>query len=223
VKESIMRILNPVVAALALASLCGIAGADGGLQVNASGRYELGTQGSLQLQATRLDHPPLRLGYATTTDASQLRPLAAALSGDYYFSADIADIADTALPRTGFRASSALLIRQPGVSLSDVAWSARSSASFGVPMHLSLPSLAAAGADASGAYGVSTVPYLGVGYSDYSLKTGWGFWADIGLAVQSPGNVLGMGRVLSGTQGVEDLMRELRMAPMVQLGVNYAF
>ena len=67
------------------------------------------------------------------------------------------------------------------------------------------------------------MPYLGIGYSDYSLKTGWGFWADIGLVVQSPGNALGVGRVLSGTQGVEELMRELRMAPMVQFGVNYSF
>ena len=38
------------------------------------------------------------------------------------------------------------------------------------------------------------MPYLGIGYSDYSLKTGWGFWADIGLVVQSPGGALGMGR-----------------------------
>jgi len=32
-----------------------------------------------------------------------------------------------------------------------------------------------------------------------------------------------VGRVLSGHQGVDELLRELRMAPMVQLGVNYAF
>jgi hypothetical protein len=70
---------------------------------------------------------------------------------------------------------------------------------------------------------VSTVPYLGIGYSEVSLKTRWGFWADIGLVVQSPGSALGVGRVLSGTQGVDELMRELRMAPMVQLGVSYSF
>lgn len=214
-----MRILNRVVAMLALAGLYGIAGADGGLKVGATAWYEMGLQGGLQMHAVRLD-APLKLGYAATTDLSQSRPLAAALSGDYHFSTDLGD---PALPRTGFRASSALLIRPPGVSLSDLAWSARYSASFGVPMLLSLPSLAAAGVDAGGAYGTGTVPYLGFGYSDYSLKTGWGFWADIGVAVQSPGNMLGVGRVLSGTQGVEDLLRDLRMAPMVQLGVNYAF
>jgi hypothetical protein len=67
------------------------------------------------------------------------------------------------------------------------------------------------------------MPYLGIGYSDYSLKSGWGFWADIGLVVQSPGGALGMGRVLSGALSVEDLARELRMSPMLQLGVNYSF
>jgi len=72
-------------------------------------------------------------------------------------------------------------------------------------------------------YSVSTVPYVGIGYSDSSLKNGWGWWADVGLVVQSPGNTVGLGRVLSGTQGVDDLMRELRTTPMVQLGVNYAF
>jgi hypothetical protein len=32
-----------------------------------------------------------------------------------------------------------------------------------------------------------------------------------------------MARVLSGTQSVDDLVRELRMSPMLQLGVNYSF
>jgi hypothetical protein len=126
------------------------------------------------------------------------------------------------LPRTGFRASSALFIRQPGVSLADVAWSSRSAASFGVPLHLTLPSVAP-GLGEPAAYSVTSMPYLGVGYTDYSLKSGWGFWADVGLVVQSPGNAAGLGRVLSGTQGVDDLMRELRLTPLLQLGVNYAF
>ena len=85
-----------------------------------------------------------------------------------------------------------------------------------------IPSIAHGLADPAADH-VSTQPYLGIGYSDVSLKTSWGFWADIGLVVQSPGNALGLGRVLSGTQGVDELMRELRMEPMVQLGVSYSF
>jgi hypothetical protein len=213
-----MRILNNVVASILLAGLAGGAGADGSPNDGVTGLYELAPQGGLQWHAVRLEHAPLRLGYAATTGISRPQPLAASLSGDYHFSADPNS------PRTGFRASGALLLRQPGVSLSDLAWSARSSASFGVPIHLSLPSLSVDGPEiGGGTQSVSMLPYVGIGYSDYSLKSGWGFWADIGLLVQSPGNLLGMGRVLSGTQGIEDLMRELRMAPMVQFGVNYAF
>jgi hypothetical protein len=173
----------------------------------------------VHLQAVGLDSAPLRLGYQAGAGFGGRAPWAASLSGDYYFSKDIIDAAQ---PRTGLRASSALLIRQPGVSLSDLALSSRSAASFGFATPLSLPSLLPGLAEHS-ADGVSTVPYLGIGYSDYSLKSGWGFWADVGLVVQSPGSAVGVGRVLFGTQSTEDLMRELRMSPMVHLGVNYSF
>lgn len=213
-----MRILCRV-ASMALLCAAGAVAADTGLKVDAAGGFWSGAQTSLRLSAVRTDVTPLRLGSQAATGLASHGPMAATLSGDYYFSKDIADITQ---PRTGFRASSALLIRQPGVSLSELAWSSRSSASFGLPMHLALPSLAPGLADPS-AYSVSTVPYLGFGYSEFSVKSGWGFWADVGLVVQSPGNALGLGRVLSGTQGVDELMRELRMSPLVQLGVNYSF
>jgi hypothetical protein len=136
--------------------------------------------------------------------------LGASLGGDYYFYRDLA--AGGRAP-SGFRASGALLIRQHGVSLSDLGWQSRAVTSLAAPQWLVDP----------GQLGLSAMPYLGIGYSDYSLKTGWGFWADIGLVVQSPGGALGMGRVLSGSQSVEELVRELRMSPMLQLGVNYSF
>lgn len=212
-----MRILNSVVASSALACLASVAHADSGLRVGPISAP--GAQSSWELHAVRVDGTPLRLGNPSPGGWPESPALAASLGGDYYFSTAIAD---PTLPRTGFRASSALFIRQPGVSLADVAWSSRSAASFGVPLHLTLPSVAPGLADPA-AYGVTSMPYLGIGYNDFSLKSGWGFWADVGLVVQSPGNSLGLGRVLSGTQGVDDLMRELRLAPLLQLGVNYAF
>jgi hypothetical protein len=99
------------------------------------------------------------------------------------------------------------------VSLADLTWQSRAITSLATPQRLSEP----------GSQGLSAMPYLGIGYSDYSLKTGWGFWADIGLVMQSPGNASGMGRVLSGSQSVDDLVHELRMSPLLQLGVNYSF
>jgi hypothetical protein len=66
-----------------------------------------------------------------------------------------------------------------------------------------------------------TWPYLGVGYSDTSLRGGWGFSADLGLAAQNAGAVR-FGRAF-GSQGLEDLVRDLRLTPVVQLGVSYRF
>jgi hypothetical protein len=43
------------------------------------------------------------------------------------------------------------------------------------------------------------------------------------MVVQSPGGALGLGRVIGGSQGADELVRELRLAPLLQLGVNYAF
>jgi hypothetical protein len=66
-----------------------------------------------------------------------------------------------------------------------------------------------------------TWPYLGVGYSGSSLRGGWGFSADLGLAAQNPGAIR-LGRAFSG-QPLEDLVRDLQVTPVLQLGVSYQF
>lgn len=73
-------------------------------------------------------------------------------------------------------------------------------------------------ADASG-----TVPYLGVGYSDSAAGGGWGFSADVGLLALTPRSAVRLGRVLSGQQNFDDMLRELRLTPSVQIGVSYSF
>lgn len=62
-----------------------------------------------------------------------------------------------------------------------------------------------------------TVPYLGVGYTGLGLKGGWGITADVGLALDYPG------RSVLGTQATDTAVRELRLSPLLQLGVRYAF
>jgi hypothetical protein len=62
-----------------------------------------------------------------------------------------------------------------------------------------------------------TWPYLGVGYSDTSQRGGWGFSADLGMAAQNPG------AVRFGSQPLEEMVRELRLTPVLQLGVSYRF
>ena len=69
----------------------------------------------------------------------------------------------------------------------------------------------------------ATVPYLGIGYSNLSPKSGWHFSADLGVVSQSPGNVVRFGRVFGGSQSLDDVVRDMRLAPVVQLGVSYSF
>jgi hypothetical protein len=204
-----MRILRHS-APWVLLCAAGLAAAEGGLKVGAAGGFWSDVQTQLRFSATVVGIAPMQLGYPATASTLDPAPLGASLGGDYYFSKDFTT---GGRPPSGFRASGALLIRQPGVSLSDLSWQSRAITSLAAPQPQ---------ADL-GQLGISAMPYLGIGYSDYSLKSGWGFWADIGLVVQSPGGALGMGRVLSGAQNVEDLARELRMSPMLQLGVNYSF
>jgi hypothetical protein len=209
-----MRILR-FTAPLTLLCAAGLAAADGGLKVPAQVGFWSDVQSHLRFNSALVDAVAPRSGYEATVGGAGLALAAASLAGDYYFSKDLAD---AARPPSGFRASGALLIRQPGVSLSDLAWSSRATTSLALPLRQPYAMLGDPGSQ-----GLSAMPYLGIGYSDYSLKYGWGFWADVGLVVQSPGNALGMGRVLSGTQSVDELMRELRLSPMLQLGVNYSF
>jgi hypothetical protein len=71
---------------------------------------------------------------------------------------------------------------------------------------------------------VVTWPYLGIGYSGTGLRGNWSIKADIGLAAQRPGAArAGFGRWISGTQNLDDFLRDLRLSPMFQLGVSYAF
>lgn len=213
-----MRILqrsSPVVLLLA----AGIACADGGLKVDKIGGFWSSAPGQLQLNALVLETARRYSGATGADMGASAAPLAASVTGDYYFSKNLADAAQ---PRSGFRASSALLLRPAGVPLSELAWSSRSMASFAAPSRPLLgyqaPRLGEAPEPA-----MNALPYLGIGYSDYSLKNGWSFWADVGVVMQSAGATGTLGRPLTGTQSLDDMVRELQLSPMLQLGVNYAF
>lgn len=66
------------------------------------------------------------------------------------------------------------------------------------------------------------LPYVGIGYSGLSGRSGWNFSADFGLMALGAGNAVRLGR--SGAyQGLDDLVRELRLTPVLQIGASYAF
>jgi len=59
---------------------------------------------------------------------------------------------------------------------------------------------------------------MGVGYTGLSVRSGWSFSADLGLVAQNPG-----GLKLIRSQSLDDAVREMRLAPLLQFGVSYAF
>jgi hypothetical protein len=124
-------------------------------------------------------------------------------------------------PVTGFRATSGLIVgaRSPWLG----AGLASSTGAFGADRRLFGPTVPALATPSDPGFDASTVPYIGIGYSNLWPKSGWSFSADLGVVSQSPGNVARFGRVFGGSQSLDDLVRDMRMAPVVQLGVSYSF
>ncbi|MEY4750263.1 MAG: hypothetical protein RIQ60_2477 [Pseudomonadota bacterium] len=72
--------------------------------------------------------------------------------------------------------------------------------------------------------GTLNLPYIGVGYSNRWLTgpsaglTTLGISADFGLMAANPRSAVRL-----GPQALDDTMRDLRLAPMLQLGVSYTY
>jgi hypothetical protein len=132
------------------------------------------------------------------------------LLGDVYFGAQTVP----GTPATGFRATSGVLIgaRSPLLGFAGTADRRLFGAAALVPTSPAEPALDSA-----------TVPYLGIGYSNLWGKSGWSFSADLGVVSQSPASVVRFGRVFGGSQSLDDAIRDMRLAPVVQLGVSYSF
>jgi hypothetical protein len=167
-------------------------------------------QGRLSLGSTT---PAWRLGVeGPTTKLSS-----ASLMGDYYFGPAL-----TGPGRLGgFRATSGLIVG-PRNSLSTGQPSLAANGSvFSIGSKLFGQPTSAYGADLP--TDTATVPYLGFGYTGLSPRSGWSFSADLGLVAQSPANSTRLGRALSNGQNLDDAVRDLRLAPLLQLGVSYSF
>jgi len=136
--------------------------------------------------------------------------------GDYYFTRSLPGLGT----QGGFRATSGLI-----VGPRSQAWSGQPG--FGAATAFSLGNRLTLGAAPSSrdpsTESTTTLPYLGVGYTGLSTRSGWGFSADLGLLAQYPGNAVRFGRSFSSGQSLDDTIRDLRMTPMFQLGVSYSF
>jgi hypothetical protein len=143
-------------------------------------------------------------------EGASLRPRSAALFGDYYMTRPYFGQAG------GLRVTSGLVAGTRGAVIAP--GQATPPGSFGFSA-LARPSLGSASTEAS--TDTLTWPYLGIGYSDTSLRGGWGFSADLGLAAQSFG-LFRAARSL-GNQAMDDTIRDMRLTPVLQLGVSYRF
>lgn len=159
-----------------------------------------------------------RVGINTSTaltdgSSASWQQQAGVLLGDYYFSRTRLGQGQVS---SGFRATSGMLLGQRSLALGTPAMS---SAQGMAVTQLRQPRSALPGIE-SASEPWAVVPYIGVGWSGISVRGGWGVSADLGLAGRSGSNG---GLRVSGNQSLDDLLRELRISPMVQVGVSYAF
>lgn len=175
---------------------------------------------SLTQQAT-WPHWQARFGLAATTtlDAGARWQFSAGqLLGDYYWRG--LRPRDTHTDSSGgFRATGGVLLGQRSLALGTPALA--SAQGGGLTLSRSVR-LAAPGRGDGAAESWSAVPYVGIGYSGVSLRGGWGFTADVGLTATSGGLRARRDGAL-GTQGLDELLRELRLTPVLQFGASYAF
>jgi len=136
----------------------------------------------------------------TGHDGNALQVISLSLLGDYYLTRPLLGMAG------GVRATSGVLLGQRSPT-----WSRPSAGGL-----LNMDSHPG-DAPADGA----TTPYLGVGYTGLSVNRAWGVSADLGLMALLPRSGVRLGR--GSGPSLDDSVRELRLSPVVQVGVSYAF
>ena len=67
------------------------------------------------------------------------------------------------------------------------------------------------------------LPYVGLGYSGLSIKGGWTLSADIGVVLDNAAGATRFGSAILGQQSFDSALRDMRLSPLMQLAVSYAF
>lgn len=134
------------------------------------------------------------------------------LLGDYYFLQQ--GVTPASAYAGGFRATGGLLIGSSTGPWALAAGPAALGQGFSASRHglgLAPPQFEAPD---------TSVPYIGVGYTGLqALRQGsWGFSADVGLMALRPRSAVRLGQ-----DSVGDVLRDLQLSPLLQLGVSYSF
>jgi hypothetical protein len=143
-----------------------------------------------------------------------------ALLGDYYFARPWAGTLSGYL-----RASGGLMLGPLGAAPISFAGPAAPVAGAAPATRLGLsllaPSMQPAGA--AGSESADAVPYVGFGYSGSLWGDSVSLTADLGLVSQRPGAAGNLGRAVFGNQGMNQALRDMRLSPVMQLGMRYSF
>ena len=127
--------------------------------------------------------------------------------GDYYLRSPSSNYSPTGLRATGG------FVFGPRTSL----WGA-SASSRGLSIDQRNAGYDPASAHWADPASTGTSTYLGIGYS--GVRRSWGFTADLGVMSLRPGNI---GRAVNGSRSFDDVVRDLRLSPVLQFGLSYAF
>ena len=221
-----MRAIHGLVVVLAAAGITGMAQAVDGQGLTAPGAATASLSmpdGSVPAGTARprwrsrvtlgFASPGLAFGGLGDDAGGAARPALASarLLGDDYFARPLALDGRAG----GFRATSGLIV---GPRLG--AWAAGDDASSALSIERRSFGLLPSTLDAVRT--AQAVPYFGVGYSDRAARGRWGFSADVGVMALNPSSGLRYGRGAGG-RSVDDVVRDLRLAPVLQLGASYAF
>lgn len=210
-KTAICR--SKVVTALITASLSWACQAGQGLAAPQADTWWPQWQARLSLQTLPLagqsltGHGNAALGMTTRRGVQS-----GALLGDYYFARQLAG---------HFRASGGLMVGSPGGAPVSFVSAPASAAPARLGLSLSNASAPAPGIQASDS--AEAVPYLGFGYSGSLWRDSVSLTADLGLVSERPSAAGSVGRAVFGNQGMNQALRDMRLSPVLQLGMRYTF
>ena len=143
-----------------------------------------------------------------------------ALLGDYYFARPLSG------PLSGhLRASGGLMLGPLGAAPTSFA-TPQASATGSTAVSWLGVSLLGPSAQAPGGLGFESadpVPYVGFGYSGSLWRDSVSLTADLGLVSERPAAASNVGRAVFGNQGMNQALRDMRLSPVLQLGMRYRF
>mgnify|MGYP000870242785 CR=1 FL=1 len=173
-----------------------------GLQLNAMPRWQA------RVQLSSLDiHSP---GMDTQRNAGS-RILSANLLGDYYLTGS-----GLGGVQGGLRATGGMLMGPLSLSQSSAGLALGTN-----PFQFGQRSLSLLASTQDGSEANSSMSYMGIGYTGHALRSGFSFSADVGLVSSSYLGGLRLGR--SNASGMEEVLRDLRYKPVLQLGLSYSY